>query len=64
MEPLVTDRAADLESLDDPAFLAERAQVRGRFEKAPADPGLAVEHERMTAEFERRARAAWKAGVA
>jgi hypothetical protein len=64
MEPLVTDHAADLERLDDPEFLAARAQVRGRHEQAPGDPGLADEHERMTAEFDRRARAAWQPGAA
>jgi hypothetical protein len=58
------DRGPDLEGLDDPAFLAARADVRGQLEQAPGDPRLAAEDERMTAEFDRRARAAWQAGAA
>jgi hypothetical protein len=51
---------ADLATLDDPEFLAARARVRGLLELAPDDIELAVEHDRMTAEFDRRASAAWQ----
>jgi len=57
-------RPEDIASLDDPEFLAARAQVRGQHEQEPADTRLANENERMTAEFDRRARAAWQAGAA
>jgi hypothetical protein len=64
MEPQVTALAADLANLDDPAFLAARARVRGQCERAPDDIELAAEYRRMTAEFDRRARGAWQAGAA
>jgi hypothetical protein len=64
MEPRVTALADNLTNLDDPAFLAARAQVRGQFAKAPDDVELAAEYQRMNAEFDRRARGAWQAGTA
>jgi hypothetical protein len=64
MESPVTALAADLASLDDPAFLAARAQVRRQSEQAPDDIELAAVYQRMTAEFDRRARGAWQAGAA
>jgi hypothetical protein len=52
--------------LDDPAFLAERARVRGRLEHVPENaigrPGLERLYEAMTEEFCRRARIAWHRG--
>ena len=52
--------------LDDPAFLAERARLRGRLEHVPENavgrPGLERLYEAMTEEFCRRARIAWTAG--
>jgi hypothetical protein len=49
--------------LDDPAFLAERARLRGRLEHVPENaigrPGLERLYEAMTEEFCRRARIAW-----
>jgi hypothetical protein len=50
----------DLETLDDPQFLAARSRVRLAYELSPGDHGLALEHQRMTAEFDRRASAAWQ----
>jgi hypothetical protein len=64
MESRVTALPTDLESLDDPAFLAVRAQVRRHFDQAPDDIELAAEYQRMTAEFDRRASSAWQAGAA
>lgn len=57
METVTT---VDLTTLDDPQFLAARSRVRLAFELTPGDPGLALEHQRMTAEFDRRASAAWQ----
>ena len=58
-----TDESLDFTHLDDPAFLAERARVRGLLEY---DPQYAVGRARlerlyaaMTEEFLRRARIAW-----
>lgn len=64
MESTATALATALASLDDPAFLAARAKMRGQREQAPDDLELAAEYERMTAEFDRRARGAWQAGAA
>jgi hypothetical protein len=64
MEPRVNAGNINLASLDDPAFLAARARVRGQCEQAPDDIGLAAEYQRMNAEFDRRARGAWQAGAA
>jgi hypothetical protein len=64
MEPPATTLAAYLAILDDPAFLAARARVRGQCMQAPDDIELAAEYVRMNAEFDRRARGAWQAGAA
>ena len=56
----VTVGSADLASLDDPEFLAARAKLRGQFEQEPGNTEVAAEYERMTAEFDRRAGAAWR----
>jgi hypothetical protein len=48
--------------LDDIAFLDERRRVREVLEQVPEqerDPELAARYERLTEEFDRRARAAW-----
>ncbi len=45
----------DFSRLDDPAFLAERARVR------EAIQALTERYEALTAEFDRRASAQWKA---
>ncbi len=45
----------DFSALDDPAFLAERARVR------EAIAALTERYEALTAEFDRRAAAQWKA---
>jgi hypothetical protein len=48
--------------LDDIAFLAERRRVREALEHTPAqeqDPDLTAHYQRLTEEFDRRARAAW-----
>lgn len=55
----VTAGDADLTQLDDPEFLAARAELRRQFEQAPDDTEMAAEYQRMTAEFDRRARSAW-----
>jgi hypothetical protein len=44
----------DFTQLDDPAFLAERSRVRGEIET------LTARYAALTAEFDRRAAAAWK----
>jgi hypothetical protein len=64
MEPRVTAGNVNLASLDDPAFLAARARVRGQCEQAPGNIELTAEYQRMNAEFDRRARGAWQAGAA
>jgi hypothetical protein len=52
--------------LDDPAFLAERARLRGRLEHVPENAlgrrRLERLYEAMTEEFCRRARIAWTHG--
>lgn len=51
--------------LDDPAVIAERARIRELLEFQPecaADPELLDRYERITEEFDRRAKAAWAAG--
>jgi hypothetical protein len=55
-----TQAITDIASLDDPEFLAARARVRLAYELTPSDPDLAAQHSRLTAEFERRASAAWQ----
>jgi hypothetical protein len=56
-------RPDDFTELDDPAFLDERARVRGLLEYEPENTLGRAELERlyeaMTAEFLRRARIAW-----
>ncbi len=47
----------DFSALDDPAFLAERVRVR------EAIAALTERYEALTAEFDRRAAAKWKAEV-
>jgi hypothetical protein len=58
-----TDEFPDFTDLDDPAFLRERARVRGLLECEPQNPIGRVQLERlyaaMTAEFLHRARIAW-----
>ena len=53
----------DFKHLDDPAFLNERARLRGRLEQLPENAGSRAELERlyeaMTDEFLRRAGIAW-----
>jgi hypothetical protein len=53
----------DFTDLDDPAFLNERARLRGRLERTPENTRGRTELERlyeaMTEEFLRRARNAW-----
>jgi hypothetical protein len=44
----------DFSELDDPAFLSERARVRGEIE------ALTVRYAALTVEFDRRASAVWK----
>jgi hypothetical protein len=57
------DEPADFSRLDDPAFLAERARVRGLLEYEPETavgrPELERLYAAMTEEFLRRARIAW-----
>lgn len=54
---------ADFSQLDDPAFLAERARLRGQLEHVAESgirrAGLERQYEAMTEEFLRRARIAW-----
>jgi hypothetical protein len=61
MQP--TDEPSDFTQLDDPAFFAERARVRGLLEYQPKNTVARAELERvydaMTAEFLRRAHLAW-----
>ena len=58
-----TDESSDFAHLDDPAFLDERARVRGLLEYAPQNTLGRAQLERlyaaMTEEFLRRARIAW-----
>jgi len=58
-----SDGPSDFAHLDDPAFLDERARVRGLLEHEPENTIGRTELERifdaMTAEFLRRARIAW-----
>jgi hypothetical protein len=58
-----TDEPPDFTRLDDPAFLAERARVRGLLEYEPQYAVGRARLERlyaaMTEEFLRRARIAW-----
>jgi hypothetical protein len=58
-----TDESPDFTHLDDPAFLDERARVRGLLEYEPQNAIGRVQLERlyaaMTEEFLRRARIAW-----
>jgi hypothetical protein len=53
----------DFRQLDDPAFLAERARLRGLLEYVPTDALDRTELERMyeatNREFDRRAGIAW-----
>jgi hypothetical protein len=59
----MTDEQLDLATLDDVAFLAERRRVRGLIECAPDDgqsPELTERYRQLNAEFDRRARAAWR----
>lgn len=55
--------AKDFTELNDPDLITERRNVRERLERLPAHSAnrtrLARLYERMTAEFDRRARAAW-----
>jgi hypothetical protein len=57
-------RPGNFTDLDDPAFLADRARVRGLLEHQPENSVDRAELERvyeaMTAEFCRRARIAWR----
>jgi hypothetical protein len=59
------DEPADFTRLDDPAFLAERARVRGQLEQVPDNAAgraaLKRLYEAMDLEFDRRASAAWAA---
>jgi len=61
-----TDESPDFTQLDDPAFLDERARVRGLLEYEPRNAVGRVQLERlyeaMTEEFLRRARIAWSKG--
>ena len=56
----------DFRQLDDPEFLAECKRVREALESAPEQSperaGLAARYEAMSAEFDRRASRAWRAG--
>ncbi len=56
----------DFYQLDDPDFLAERRRVREALERVPEhSPGrarLAARYDAMSAEFDRRAARAWRAG--
>jgi hypothetical protein len=58
----------DFTHLDDPAFLSERARLRGRLEHTPENAGGRTELERlyraMTDEFLHRARIAWTSAPA
>lgn len=59
----MTDEQLDLAALDDVAFLAERRRVRGLIECASGDgqsPELTERYRQLNAEFDRRARAAWR----
>jgi hypothetical protein len=51
------DSDEDFTQLDDPAFLAERTRVRETIES------LTERYKALTAEFDRRAAAKWKAEV-
>jgi hypothetical protein len=54
---------SEFAELDDPEFLAERRRVREALEHVPeqaVSPELTVRYERLNAEFDRRAAAAWK----
>jgi hypothetical protein len=56
---------AEFRALDDVAFVDERRRVREALEHVPQpeqDPDLVSRYERLTAEFDRRARAAWAGG--
>jgi hypothetical protein len=63
MQP--SDEPSDFTQLDDPAFFAERARVRGLLEYQPeasiARSELEAVYDAMTEEFLRRARLAWAA---
>jgi hypothetical protein len=53
---------AEFDDLDDIAFLDERRRVREALELVPEqerDPALVSRYERLTDEFDRRARAVW-----
>jgi hypothetical protein len=59
----MTEEQLDLATLDDVAFLAERRRVRSLIECAPGgdeSPELTERYRQLNAEFDRRARAAWK----
>jgi hypothetical protein len=59
----MTEEQLDLATLDDVAFLAERRRVRGLIESEPdggSSPELTERYWQLNAEFDRRARAAWK----
>ncbi len=62
-----TSEPLHISKLDDPAFLAELARVRQRLEHPPEDAGerawLTRAYQALTAEFTRRARAAWTPDV-
>jgi hypothetical protein len=54
----------EFSELDDIAFLDERRRVREALEHAlEQDPDMAARYERLTEEFDRRARAAWAGEV-
>jgi hypothetical protein len=61
-------KPASFTHLDDPAFLDERARLRGRLERMPENASgrdeLVRLHEEMTKEFLRRARIAWTSAPA
>ena len=59
----MTEEQPDLATLDDVAFLAERGRVRDLIESGPdggQSPELTERYWQLNAEFDRRARAAWK----
>ena len=59
----MTEEQLDLATLDDVTFLAERRRVRSLIECAPdgdESPELTERYRQLNAEFDRRARAAWK----
>jgi hypothetical protein len=62
-----TNEPSDFTQLDDPAFLDERARLRGLLEHEPENttgrPELEQVYEAMTAEFLRRARIAWATAI-